>query len=55
MSNIKRKFPIKFIWKKDEMPKEWYNVRADMKNKPAPLLNLRLISYDGGRIGTDFL
>ncbi len=21
------------------MPKEWYNVRADMKNKPAPLLN----------------
>ena len=22
-----------------EMPKKWYNVRADMKNKPAPLLN----------------
>ena len=22
-----------------EMPKQWYNVRADMKNKPAPLLN----------------
>ena len=21
------------------MPKEWYNVRADMKVKPAPLLN----------------
>ena len=21
------------------MPKYWYNVRADMKNKPAPLLN----------------
>ena len=21
------------------MPKQWYNVRADMKNKPAPLLN----------------
>ena len=22
-----------------EMPKQWYNVRADMKNKPAPLLD----------------
>lgn len=21
------------------MPKRWYNLRADMKNKPAPLLN----------------
>ena len=21
------------------MPKSWYNLRADMKNKPAPLLN----------------
>ena len=21
------------------MPTAWYNVRADMKNKPAPLLN----------------
>ena len=21
------------------MPKQWYNLRADMKNKPAPLLN----------------
>ena len=21
------------------MPKTWYNMRADMKNKPAPLLN----------------
>ena len=24
---------------KSEMPKAWYNLRADMKNKPAPLLN----------------
>ena len=23
----------------DEMPKQWYNVRADMKNKPAPLIH----------------
>ena len=23
----------------NEMPKQWYNVRADMKTKPAPLLN----------------
>lgn len=25
--------------KEDELPKAWYNVRADMKKKPAPLLN----------------
>ena len=24
---------------RSEMPKQWYNLRADMKNKPAPLLN----------------
>ena len=23
----------------DEMPKQWYNVRADMKIKPAPLIH----------------
>ncbi len=31
------------------MPKSWYNVRADMKNKPAPLLNpgtLKPITFD---------
>ena len=31
--------PYKIYLEKSEMPKAWYNVRADMKNKPAPLLN----------------
>ena len=31
--------PYKIYLKESEMPKAWYNVRADMKNKPAPLLN----------------
>ena len=33
------KIPYKIYLEEDEMPKEWYNVRADMKKKPAPLLN----------------
>ena len=33
------KIPYKIYLSEDEMPKQWYNVRADMKNKPAPLLN----------------
>ncbi len=33
------KIPYKIYLEESEMPKEWYNVRADMKIKPAPLLN----------------
>ena len=33
------KIPYKIYLKESEMPKSWYNLRADMKNKPAPLLN----------------
>ena len=33
------KIPYKIYLEESEMPKDWYNVRADMKNKPAPLLN----------------
>ena len=33
------KIPYKIYLSEDEMPTQWYNVRADMKNKPAPLLN----------------
>ncbi|MBE7063159.1 MAG: TrpB-like pyridoxal phosphate-dependent enzyme [Ruminococcaceae bacterium] len=33
------KIPYKIYLEEKEMPKAWYNVRADMKNKPAPLLN----------------
>lgn len=35
MENI----PYKIYLSESEIPKQWYNVRADMKNKPAPLLN----------------
>ena len=31
--------PYKIYLEESEIPKNWYNVRADMKNKPAPLLN----------------
>ena len=31
--------PYKIYLEESEMPKCWYNVRSDMKNKPAPLLN----------------
>ncbi len=35
----KQQIPYKIYLEENEMPKQWYNVRADMKNKPAPLLN----------------
>lgn len=31
--------PYKIYLEESEMPRYWYNVRADMKNKPAPLIN----------------
>ena len=34
-----QKITYKIYLEESEMPKYWYNVRADMKNKPAPLLN----------------
>ena len=33
------KIPYKIYLTENEMPRAWYNLRADMKNKPAPLLN----------------
>jgi len=33
------KIPYKIYLEEQEMPKAWYNLRADMINKPAPLLN----------------
>ena len=33
------KIPYKIYLTEDEMPRQWYNLRADMSNKPAPLLN----------------
>ncbi len=34
-----KEIPYKIYLEEKEMPTQWYNVRADMKNKPAPLLN----------------
>ena len=36
---MSEKIPYKTYLEESELPKQWYNVRADMKNKPAPLLN----------------
>ncbi len=33
------KIPYKIYLSEEEMPRVWYNVRADMRNKPAPLLH----------------
>lgn len=45
----KKKIPYKIYLEENEMPAKWYNVRADMKNKPAPLLNpatLKPMTFD---------
>ena len=34
-----KEIPYKIYLEENEMPKQWYNVRADMKKKPAPILN----------------
>ena len=34
-----QQIPYKIYLRVNEMPKQWYNLRADMTNKPAPLLN----------------
>ena len=34
-----QEIPYKIYLSEEEMPRYWYNVRADMKRKPAPLLN----------------
>lgn len=34
-----KKVPHKIILTEDQMPKQWYNLRADMKELPDPLLN----------------
>ena len=36
---MSREIPYKIYLDENEMPKYWYNLRADMTNKPAPLLN----------------
>jgi len=44
-----KKIPYKIYLTENEMPTQWYNVRADMKVKPAPLLNpetLKPMTYE---------
>ena len=36
---MEEKIPYKIYLAENEIPTQWYNVRADMKNKPSPLLN----------------
>ncbi len=36
---MSKTIPYKIYLEESELPKQWYNVKADMKNKPAPLLN----------------
>ncbi len=36
---MSQEIPYKIYLEESEMPKYWYNLRADMINKPAPLLN----------------
>ncbi len=36
---MSKEIPYKIYLEERELPKYWYNVRADMKKKPAPLLN----------------
>ena len=38
-TEMKKEIPYKIYISEADMPKAWYNLRADMKNKPAPLLN----------------
>ncbi len=38
-TNMSKEIPYKIYLEENEMPKAWYNLRADMKKKPAPLLN----------------
>ena len=36
---MKNKIPTRIYLSEEEMPKFWYNLRADMKNKPDPMLH----------------
>ena len=47
--DMKKEIPYKIYISEEDMPKAWYNLRADMKNKPAPLVNpktLKPMTYD---------
>ncbi|MBQ9321405.1 MAG: TrpB-like pyridoxal phosphate-dependent enzyme [Eubacterium sp.] len=39
MATDTKKIPYKIYLEENEIPTSWYNMRADMKNKPAPLIH----------------
>ena len=39
MKNERNDIPVKIYLSESEMPRYWYNLRADMKEKPAPMVN----------------
>jgi len=39
MSKLSKKIPHRLYLTEDQMPKQWYNLRADMKEQPDPILN----------------
>ena len=39
VKTMEKNIPYKIYLEENEVPKQWYNVRADMKKKPAPILN----------------
>lgn len=46
---MNKNVPYKTYLEENEIPTQWYNVRTDMKNKPAPLLNpqtLKPMTFD---------
>ncbi|MBQ8398589.1 MAG: TrpB-like pyridoxal phosphate-dependent enzyme, partial [Clostridia bacterium] len=44
---MSKNVPYKIYLTEEEMPKSWYNLRADMKNKPAPLRNPKTLEVMG--------
>ena len=40
---MKKEIPYKIYLEESELPKQWLNLRAFMKNKPAPLLNAQTL------------
>ena len=40
---MKKEIPYKIYLEESELPKQWLNLRAFMKNKPAPLLNSKTL------------
>ncbi len=36
---MSKKVPYRVYLTEEQMPKQWYNIRADMKEQPDPMLN----------------